>query len=533
MKVRKSRGSEPFVALSYMWAPSDDDLVQLKSENLSELETDGLRGRTLPSIISDAIALCCALGKPYLWVDRLCIVQDNQASKHVQICAMDAIYSSATFTIMAALKSKANTGLPGCPELPGCPGRPRLTRVMGTSRKYYDGWSGGGIESGMEEFVNRSLWDHRGWTFQERLLSRRRLFITEVEVILQCQNGTLYEEFLSAPHHVGVKTESRPGHPWKDPWTVPTYPDILNSDNLGWDDYRFCVKQYTKRELSRRSDILHAFEGVGNVLARGLGTKMLFGIPEKYLRFALLWERENDTNARTRECARCRLLDEEVEGEPDCAPSWSWASAYHPVNFDWVRTMSSHKGPANRGLIDFYRYDSAGPNQERSLPRKIHARDSLESIKVPLFREFITGIPSTFSQDALEAARGLPGSLVFNTATAILSTGRYRDWNPWKRDLEELYSSRSAFPGYGLLVGKIREKNVGRILRRLDDEVVVVVIAGTSKKRQDQEGAAFLEVMLVERDPHKPHVVRRKGLGQVAWESWQLCNPQWETIVLT
>jgi len=53
------------------------------------------------------------IGERYLWIDTLCIVQNDSAEKKIMIEAMDRIYSGALLTIMAASVTDAYTGLPG------------------------------------------------------------------------------------------------------------------------------------------------------------------------------------------------------------------------------------------------------------------------------------------------------------------------------------------------------------------------------------------------------------------------------------
>jgi hypothetical protein len=43
--------------------------------------------------------------------------------------------------------------------------------------------------------VKRSLWNNRGWTFQERFLSPRCLYTCDYGVFLTCTHGRLYSEF--------------------------------------------------------------------------------------------------------------------------------------------------------------------------------------------------------------------------------------------------------------------------------------------------------------------------------------------------
>jgi len=55
----------------------------------------------LPRTIRDAIHVTSAIGYKYLWVDSLCIVQDDEKDRHNQINMMDEIYSNAALTLAA------------------------------------------------------------------------------------------------------------------------------------------------------------------------------------------------------------------------------------------------------------------------------------------------------------------------------------------------------------------------------------------------------------------------------------------------
>lgn len=57
---------------------------------------------TFPRSIRETITLVSELGERYLWIDSLCIVQDDETVKHGQVTNTDAIYGNASFTIIAA-----------------------------------------------------------------------------------------------------------------------------------------------------------------------------------------------------------------------------------------------------------------------------------------------------------------------------------------------------------------------------------------------------------------------------------------------
>lgn len=82
--------------LSYVWGGAPT-LKALRS-NIDELmveESLETRHSEIPKTIRNTIGLVEQLGIKYLWVDALCIVQDDTESKHVQIQAMAGIYANA------------------------------------------------------------------------------------------------------------------------------------------------------------------------------------------------------------------------------------------------------------------------------------------------------------------------------------------------------------------------------------------------------------------------------------------------------
>ncbi|KXH51918.1 heterokaryon incompatibility protein, partial [Colletotrichum nymphaeae SA-01] len=91
----------PYVALSYVWGQASSATATLA--NIAALQTPGaLNGQDIPSTIRDAMELTRILGERYLWVDRLCIVQDDNDAKPAQLQGMADIYGGAALTIVAA-----------------------------------------------------------------------------------------------------------------------------------------------------------------------------------------------------------------------------------------------------------------------------------------------------------------------------------------------------------------------------------------------------------------------------------------------
>ena len=92
-----------YVALSYVWGNSTQ--VTLEEKYAPRLRKDGglCDGYAdIGTTIKDAMYLCEQLGEQYLWVDGLCIKQDDEVDKARQICSMNQIYSCAVFTIVVS-----------------------------------------------------------------------------------------------------------------------------------------------------------------------------------------------------------------------------------------------------------------------------------------------------------------------------------------------------------------------------------------------------------------------------------------------
>ncbi|KAH8672861.1 heterokaryon incompatibility protein-domain-containing protein, partial [Tricladium varicosporioides] len=109
--VARSSNSE-YAAISYVWGTTKT--FKSTKKNSKFLHTPGAFTscwNDLPLTISDAILVCISLGIPYLWVDAICIVQDDENDKHSQILNMHKIYANATLTIIALSGKHANAGL--------------------------------------------------------------------------------------------------------------------------------------------------------------------------------------------------------------------------------------------------------------------------------------------------------------------------------------------------------------------------------------------------------------------------------------
>lgn len=155
--------------------------------NLKELqEHNGLYNGiiSLPSLIRDAINLIRDLGLPYLWVDRITIIQDDEATKHHQLSAMGEMYAGSLFTLVAAQNEEASLSLYG---------HRRMALVHGDSpskqeKRRADGQPLDGAKYMLDQAISlmQTKWYSRGWTFQEYIFSTRRVIFQNDTVNWEC-----------------------------------------------------------------------------------------------------------------------------------------------------------------------------------------------------------------------------------------------------------------------------------------------------------------------------------------------------------
>jgi hypothetical protein len=119
--------------------------------------------------------VCEQLDEPYLWVDRFCILQDDPKDKTHQIGAMDRIFSAARYDLIAKHGTGVDFGFPG----------------VGHARKVSQSQAGL-PDMTMTNIVgdrctdDTEVWETRGWTYQEGVFPRGRLYFANHRAYFEC-----------------------------------------------------------------------------------------------------------------------------------------------------------------------------------------------------------------------------------------------------------------------------------------------------------------------------------------------------------
>jgi hypothetical protein len=330
-----------YAALSYVWGKAK---AQMKIPALSQIPAMSMLGHQipadLPATIADAITFAKELGERYIWIDFLCIDQDNAEETKSQIQNMCYIYEKANFTIVALTNADAAQLLPGIRR--GSRACSSKTIEIGTKRILAQG-----VQS--MDTLKSCIWNTRGWTMQEGLFSRRCICFTDEEVFLWCRQSICAETISdsSTPscvpllkHKLFAEKDMLPMRSWTgQTWDITTYLEL--------------VPAYTSRILTYSFDGLNAFAGAVETLKSMMQTPYYFGIPERWFFLALLWLPNKVEHG---------LGPKKPKREPPAKglfPTWSWASCDRLVQYQHLR--GKHRFDANRFYLDDYDLNRDNP----------------------------------------------------------------------------------------------------------------------------------------------------------------------------
>ena len=310
-----------FMALSYVWGSSPTKKLMKSNRTFLE-KPKSLCNLQLPRTIADSMELVNQLGLQYLWVDALCIIQDDTNDQSYQIGKMATIYSSAFLTIVAASGEDSNAGLPGIGSsirlyeqqevvvLPPSEHNDGLS-VMNTLKscpRRYDERSTRG-----QEDADSSKWSHRAWTVQEKALSRRTLVFTNEQVFWDCQQAYFCEEsYFEMPRfrvkHYNASVHKLGIHQLTEP----------HCDK--WQLYRDLIQNYMLREITYEGDVYDACQGILDMMEKSTKTGFLWGLPLSRFELALAWETFHGVERRT----ALSTFPMTSLKKRTAFPSWSW-----------------------------------------------------------------------------------------------------------------------------------------------------------------------------------------------------------------
>jgi hypothetical protein len=300
-----------YATLSHCWGTNSESYFTTSRDNMEERML-GIDVGELPPTFRDAVTVARHLGLKYLWIDSLCICQDDRDDWARESGAMTALYSNAYFCIAADSATNSSDGflhrdarrfvpIPVEADESHDSTAQVLAFPFSRSKAFLDRRI---IELGAEPLTSRA------WATQERLLPRRVLHYATDQMYFECNYEFLSEDGF---HSSGRYTSLHPGPP---PSHYPVSRESRHSSQHQlW--YKI-LEDYSGRSLTRPSDRLPALSGLARLFENRIGATYVAGLWRDAIVEGLSWQAVS-------------MIDENgmvypAQEESFIAPSWSWIS---------------------------------------------------------------------------------------------------------------------------------------------------------------------------------------------------------------
>ncbi|KAG4284500.1 hypothetical protein FPRO06_08879 [Fusarium proliferatum] len=296
-RIHANPGHVPYAALSHRWSSDTPELRSSNHKSYCNFQPDS----TLPQSYRDIISICRAIPIQYIWIDSLCIMQDDGGSEFLKEAPlMMDIYQYAFLTLSICWDFPGLSIFRSC-HLRSIP-RPRPP----------DGYEKHDCVSDSEEWVfaeetvcndmlvhvSGAPINQRAWVLQERCLSRRILYLGNDQLYWECDGCTGSE--------VSPDSISKEGGRQSIQDLIGSHKDMAWSKTLS---------KYTSSNLTFENDRLIAIAGLARLVASKTGGTYFAGIWLDSWMQDLLWE------PPAKKAQKSKLKPGGLTMVP---PSWSW-----------------------------------------------------------------------------------------------------------------------------------------------------------------------------------------------------------------
>jgi hypothetical protein len=319
-----------YVTLSHCWGPPENRPVTTTKANLKD-RMNRISIDELSNTFRDAVRITRELGERYLWIDSLCIIQDDGDDWAREAALMAKVYGQS-FCTLAALDSKDSTE--GCRLVSDIQnigkflefdsGDSKNDRFSYRIRIFEDEPREWHEEYGDNPYRHRDYGNHplrtRAWTLQERELSRRNIHFGKDQMLWECRE---LKASTQLPWH-----HKKPEDDFEQ-WPIRNqlFEDLAPGGSVQMRDRWYgLVEDYSFRRLTNETDKLPALSGLAQNFQHAVPqAEYLAGIWSTHLPAALLW--------RTRYTARRPMSY--------IAPTWSWASIVGNITYESQRLIDT------------------------------------------------------------------------------------------------------------------------------------------------------------------------------------------------
>lgn len=330
-----------YAALSYCWGDKQDAKTQLKTETATlERRLKGIPCEMMTPAIRDAVELTRAIGLRYIWIDALCIVQDDATDWSYESGQMNRVFHGAFVTFCGLHSTSCHESFLTRARTLKIPFHSTLQpTINGYFSIRLQPFVGGIYDRDMaretyEADLVRSQWNRRAWTYQEAKLSTRLLLLGSSKIHFRCGThqwsegdeklSRLHEsDFLLHDRIAGIKQGEFP----------------VSSLYANWD---FLVADYCNRSLTNTEDRLPAISGLAQLVCETLGDHYLAGFWKSGILKGLAWKGTSNSYSLQNHLQNIRERNY-------IAPSWSWAAC---VGWVKMETCASWQAISECTLLD-------------------------------------------------------------------------------------------------------------------------------------------------------------------------------------
>jgi hypothetical protein len=324
-----------YASLSHRWSSITNQFCTTQNNFQQHMRYISLD--RLPRTFRDSISLCRQLGIRYLWIDCLCIIQDDDEDWQKECEKMSDIFENSYLTISALRARDGGGGLFHLREQDNRENNPYVQAKDGTllglrKREY-----------GLEEDVRISSTGSRGWIFQEKILSPALLHFGNRQMHWECKNTTISEVRAnmqipaSGPLKNALHEAQRQG--------CHLYPQ---GHFIAWN---IIMQYYSRMDLTLEYDRLPAILGLAQRFQQSFRATFVAGLWLEDIHRGLLWR----VHGRKKD-----MISTSQKGEqnyemkypkkiPKCAtaPSWSWipAAGNNCISFEWDLELPLRESP--------------------------------------------------------------------------------------------------------------------------------------------------------------------------------------------
>ena len=330
-----------YATLSYKWEDQSANPYTTMKDNINS-HYNSIPFKALPSTIRQTMLVTKQLGLRYLWIDRLCLIQDSAADKDSEIPRMGDIYRGSTLTLYAWAADDAQQGLsvdrdPRWVKPCRLPLRVTFGSDVKPCRRPLPETSENNEMSG---FIwarttvppsRTSVMKSRGWILQEQRLAVRKLLFGHRELCWDCQSESWSENFPGLQREYGEQ-------PGKDKDTIQYWLHASNKKydrqtsfkqaNL-YDSWYKVIGDYTNRNLGNNADVLPGLAGLAKTLADNHGIQYINGLWMEDMEAGLLWRVVRDETGVQRVAGWFGKPGTNSNQQMSLeAPSWTWVSQW-------------------------------------------------------------------------------------------------------------------------------------------------------------------------------------------------------------